>query len=138
MIAEVGKHLRQAVSKVKRSDFIPLERCYLPYEMGPGMILQKKRFIAAFVVLVRKNMRAFIMERERGSKRRCTGDICKDPQRNAVIFAPVLGMKRARRDQILPFSAAVYVGDVYGRTGFSGSSGRLSCKRRKERYLLPP
>src|ERR1035438_10341395 len=73
--------------------------------MVPHLVLENDRFVTPLVVLVRQFVGAVIVERE--GARNCwrTNDIGVDPERDAVVPAPVFARKLSGRHKIFPLPA---------------------------------
>src|SRR5580704_7660008 len=88
----------------------------LPHDMVPNLVLENYRFVTPLVVLVRQFVGAVIVEREGAGNSGRTNDIGVDPERDAVVPAPVFARKLSRRHKIFPLPATVNLGDIGSRT----------------------
>ena len=115
LITGVGKFLREAVCKIECSDTIAIERSDFPHDMIPDTVLENDRFMSPLVVLVRQFVRAVIVQHQGTRNRGRTNDLGVDPERDAVVPAPVFARKLSRRDKIFPLPATVNLGDIGSR-----------------------
>ncbi len=116
LVARVGQHAGQGITKTETRDLVAIERGNLPHHVVPLVIDYGNGIVPSFVLVVRQQMRAFVVQRH--VQRNCgrAVDIGKHPHRDAVVLAPVFRRRHARGHKILPVSAALNAANIICRS----------------------